>query len=236
MGSDDNTNRPNILIIEDDAILSESISDVLTFDGNTVFCIDSAESIVEMSFINKFDIILLDLNLPGEDGISFANRIRTQNDNIGLIIHSARTKSIEIGQGYASGADIYIKKPASMQEICNAVRSLYKRINKKQNANLNKLKYNPKNNLLSMEDLSVELTETQSTLLISFTRAKENTLETWQIADLLGLDLDCLDKRKVELQISRLRQKIELVAPRKKSILAIRGYGYQLVVDVKIIV
>lgn len=228
------SNLTRILVIEDDHVLRASIEDVLTSLGHTVVSFADAEAIEDLSLLEKIDIILLDLTLPGQDGIHFAQRVRAKNEHIGIIIHSARSKSSEIGLGFIAGADAYITKPASMNEICNAVQSLNSRLKNKSYSDAFSLRYNARNNLLFFEGQTVELSQKQSSLLVSFVRAKDNVLETWQIAETLGLDLDDLNKTNIELQISRLRKKIALVNRDKTSIISIRGHGYKLVLNVEI--
>lgn len=122
------SNLARILVVEDDHVLRASIEDVLTSQGHTVVSFADAEAIEDLSILENIDIILLDLTLPGQDGIHFAQHVRAKNEQIGIIIHSARSKSSEIGLGFIAGADAYITKPASMNEICNAVQSLNSRL------------------------------------------------------------------------------------------------------------
>lgn len=234
MSANSKSNAANVLIIEDDQILSECIEDVLIMAGCKVYSLESVELVDDLSFIDNFDIILLDLNLPGEDGISFAKRIRARNQLIGLVIHSARSASRDIGEGYQSGADIFITKPASMDEIRNAVQSLQNRLKHSYNSNLYTLNLNTRKNILSLGNKSIYLTQIQSTLLVSFIRARNNILETWQIAEVLGLDLDNLNKSIIELHISRLRKKILSIVTSQTTISSIRNRGYQLEIHVKI--
>ncbi len=104
----------NILIVEDNENLRESICDALQSLGHHARGIDCAEALPEQADLVRLDLAILDLNLPGEDGLSLAGRLRQTQHDLGIIMLTARVQGEDRAAGYAQGADIYLTKPASL--------------------------------------------------------------------------------------------------------------------------
>ena len=118
--------RLNILVVEDNDDLRQTMVEVLAGEGHHVSGVDCAEAVPEC--IGALDLILIDLNLPGEDGLSLARRIRSTQPDIGMIMVTARRLPADRKRGYDSGADIYLPKPIAFEELCAAIESLSRRI------------------------------------------------------------------------------------------------------------
>jgi len=222
--------RLDILIVEDNNNLRESIIEALTGHGHHVRGIDCAEALPEQTGLAHLDLAILDLNLPGEDGLSLANRLRSTHPDLGIIMLTARTQTEDRAAGYAHGADIYLSKPALLGELEAAIRALARRL-KRETDSRNNLVFliNPRQRTLTTPaGNTVSLTEHESALLVAFSRAPQNKLATWQIAEVLGMDGDHINKSAIELHIVRLRKKLQQPQTDAPSILAVRGHGYQL--------
>lgn len=225
----------SILIVEDNDNLRDSIVDELTTRGHHVRGIDCAEALPEQPHLAHLDLAILDLNLPGEDGLSLANRLRSSHPELGIIMLTARIQTEERASGYAHGADIYLIKPASLSELNAAINALARRLKPDLTAVSNSLRVYPSQRKLTTPDGSIfSLTEHESSLLVAFSRAPQNTLCTWQIAEILGMDMDQPNKPAIELHIVRLRKKLPLLGSSTSPIQAIRGYGYRLCVETQI--
>lgn len=225
----------SLLIVEDDSDLREALAEALAVIGYQVTAVDCVEEMPEESRFREIDAILLDVNLPGESGLSLAKRLRQTKPDLGIIMLSARTSSQERSEGFRSGADIYLSKPASIQEIHQATQSLLRRLKRSQlNDDENVLVLDVTGLTVSYADDIVKLTRGEAKLLAGFSRAAEKTLENWQIAELLEYDLDDLEKSLIELQVSRLRKKLSQVGKTGQVFRAIRGVGYQLCEIVRI--
>lgn len=236
MSAADATPKLNILVVEDDNDLRQSIVDALQTVGHRVLGVDCAEALPERFDRFAIDLVLLDLNLPGEDGISLAKRLRNAHPNLGIIMLSARAESEDRSVGYTSGADIYLVKPASLEELTQAILALARRIRQMALApSTSEASLHLKGLVLSHGNLEVQLTKSEATLLAAFARAKEHILETWQIAEALGLDLDMVRKSLIELHVSRLRKKLPATGDVINPIYAIRGVGYQLCFPVHLV-
>jgi DNA-binding response OmpR family regulator len=226
----------NIVVVEDNDDLRELTCQVLAQDGHTVKGLTCAEELEDFAGGEHADIFLLDLNLPGEDGISLSQRIRKAHPLVGIIIISARTDLDDKLTGYESGADWYITKPVVFAELTAAIRSFARRRHAaKQNKvdvvhglTLDKL-------ALSGPLGNVKLTATEAMLLTAFARAPAGKLETWQIAEMLGVEADETMKNSIAVRIARLRKKLMDLGAAGVVIESIRNVGYQLLVHVEIV-
>ncbi len=118
----------NLIVLEDHDALREVTVARLQELGHRVRGIACAEELDEVLASWTPHILLLDLNLPGEDGTSVANRVRTKHPEIGIIMVTARDALGSKVEGYESGADIYLTKPTSMEELIAAIEALSRRI------------------------------------------------------------------------------------------------------------
>ena len=110
--------RPlKIIVIEDYDDYREAICNALSGDGHQVVGLAMAEDVDDEPFGYVSDLYIVDLNLPGEDGISLARRIRQSQPNVGIVIVSARNSLEDRIGGYQSGANIYLTKPFSLDEL-----------------------------------------------------------------------------------------------------------------------
>lgn len=216
----------NILVVEDNADLSAAIVDALTPHGHVVQAIDSAESLAELSALDTIEIVVLDLNLPGEDGLSLARRLRAIQPGIGIIMFTARDLSEDRIVGFESGADIYLAKPASLRELLAAIDALRRRLRSSSEPVALQLNVQSRT-LKGQTDQAVILSWTELAILIGFVRASGHKLEHWQIVELLGKDVATYDLGAMQLHILRLRRKCQ-VLDCGDLLLPIRNWGYQL--------
>jgi DNA-binding response OmpR family regulator len=100
----------DILIVEDNYALRESLADYLQSEGFNLRCVDDGEELNAELAKRVCDVLVLDLNLPNEDGISIAKRIRSAFPKMGIVILTARVQGVDRTQSYESGADIYLTK------------------------------------------------------------------------------------------------------------------------------
>lgn len=233
MDSEEQLARLNIMVVEDDSNLRESMVDALTMSGHQVASVDCAESLSEQTDLLQLDLIIIDLNLPGENGLSLSKRLRETQPDLGIIILTARDLNDDRKDGYASGADVFLTKPASLAELNEVIKSLSRRLNKLPPTDQDKSVYlDAKGLSFSYQGAATSLTQNETRLLLAFARANQLTLETWQIAEALSLEGD-INKPLIELRVARLRKKLPRVTG--TSIRSIRGVGYQLCIPLKLL-
>jgi DNA-binding response OmpR family regulator len=221
----------NILVVEDHDDLREATVAALAAIGYRVRGVASAEAIDDEAGRFAADVVLLDLNLPGEDGLSVARRLRAAEPDLGIIMVTARNQAKDVMQGYGSGADIYVSKPASPEELHAAIQALSRRIRPQERAAA-PLTINPQTLQLTGPEGAVDLSDHECELLVALNRAKDRRLETWQLLELLGKEADENEKRALTVQFVRLRKKLAEAGASEPSVKSIRGRGYQLCVAV----
>ncbi len=216
----------NIIIVEDHRDLRESLSDVMAADGHNAKAFDSAEALWRAGSLDATDIIILDLNLPGEDGISVARRVREDHPDIGIVMLTARGTPEERRTGYDSGADIYLTKPSSAAELSSSVHALARRLSRSQ-PEPKRLVLDRIAMTLSGPDGAVALTAAEVQLLAAFAGGSDNRLETAQIVRMVGRSGE-VSKATIEVRIVRLRKKLVAAGASGQAINAVRHVGYQL--------
>jgi DNA-binding NarL/FixJ family response regulator len=115
----------NVLLVEDNLALNAVLTEIISHAGHHIFSYLSAEDVPE---ILEYDIAILDLNLPGEDGLSLAQRIRSRNADIGIILMTVRSELSDRLKGYNVGADVYLAKPVDPNELLAVLSSLGNRL------------------------------------------------------------------------------------------------------------
>ena len=219
----------NIMVVEDHDALRNVTVEALAERGHNVRGVDSAEALPDEPGLFPIDLLVIDLNLPGEDGISLAARIRATQPDIGIIMVTARGQVRDRLTGYDSGADIYLTKPTSADELCAAVRALTRRLRPDDPA-ASTFTLNLGAMTLQGPAGSVSLSGQETALLAALVRAKDQQLETWQLIALADKAVNDASKKALEVQIVRLRKKLLQSGAPEPTLIVIRGVGYRLCV------
>ena len=224
----------NLVVVEDNNDLRTLLCNALRKDGHHVTALSCAEELEDQAGSDHADAFLIDINLPGEDGLSLAKRIRHAHPLVGIIILSARSALDDKLSGYDCGADIYLTKPVSLPELSAALRSFarrrlatFKHITPK-GLTLNKLE-------LQGKETSVKLTAQEAIVLTALARAPASRLETWQIAELLDAEVDDSFKSSLAVRMVRLRKKLTDAGAEGLVIESLRNIGYQLTTHIEIL-
>jgi len=227
------TNALNIMVVEDHDALRDITVEALAQHGHHVRGVDSAEALPGELGPFPIDLLVIDLNLPGEDGISLAARIRTAQPGIGIIMVTARNQVKDRMAGYDSGADIYLTKPTSTEELLAAVRALARRI-KPEEANSPVITLHMGRLMLQGPLAVASLSSHEAALLCALVRAQDQQLEIWQLVALTDKLLNETSKKALEVQIVRLRKKLLQIGGTKPLIKVVRGVGYRLCLKIGI--
>ncbi len=222
----------NILVVEDHHALREVTIEALHSIGHCVQGVECAEELDEKMAAHPLDLLVVDLNLPGEDGISLARRVRASQPDVTIIMVTARGKLEDRLIGYENGADIYLTKPTSMEELLAAVQALSRRI--RRNRSDAPFVFDLVSRKLRGPAATVVLSATESVLLSAFARAYGHQLEYWQLMEVSGKSEDSFSKGALEVQIVRLRKKLVEAGAEQQPVKSVRGHGYQLCVKVHV--
>lgn len=188
---------------------------------------DCAEALAEQGLTLRIDLVVLDLNLPGEDGLSLTRRLRATNPEIGIIMMTARTRTDDKRIGYESGADIYLAKPVSLEELTAAIQALSRRL-RPAGTTLMGLVLDTVRLTLGGPGGMTALSAPEAALLAAFARAQDHRLETWQIIVVLEQADRAPNRNALNVTISRLAAKLRQSGTAAQPIRSIRNWGYQL--------
>jgi len=224
-----------ILVVEDEEAIRTGLIDVLVFHGYEVDSAETGPAGLEKALTGKFDLVLLDIMLPGMDGYEICDGIRAVDRNQPIIMLTAKTSDEEIIHGLKLGADDYVPKPFSIQQLVLRIDAVLRRsaIGREQAR------------MLRIGDIEID-TENLSGLNgcdeITFTKREievlcylaRNTERPVSREELLakvwgyarGLDIET---RTVDIHIAKLRRKIEADPKEPAKLITVRGAGYRLV-------
>jgi two-component system, OmpR family, response regulator len=228
----------HILVVDDDPDIAKLISEYLAeFDLRVSHVVDgpAMTALLEREAV---DLILLDVRLPGEDGITLMRRLRT-SASMPIILLTTRSDEVDRILGLELGADDYITKPFSPRELLARIRAVLRRsqatpVRLVEGEQVPALRFAGwqldlrSNRLTSPAGERVQLTQAEARLLHAFLKAPRRTLSRDQLLDLSrGHDDDVFD-RSIDVQILRLRRKLEADPSRPELIKTERGVGYFL--------
>jgi DNA-binding response OmpR family regulator len=221
----------SILILEDHDALREVTAEFLRELGHEVRGAAEAESFDELMAAAPADVVVLDVNLPGESGHSVCRRMRLSRPDLGIIMLTARGSALDRVAGYELGADVYLAKPTSNEELAAAIASLARRL-RPQAQEEARFELQESSRRLSGPAGDLVLSEAEVRLVRALAHAPGRQLAYWQLMEALGLE-DATDaKAALEVRVVRLRRKLlELGAP-DPAVHAVRRLGYRLVIPV----
>jgi DNA-binding response OmpR family regulator len=220
----------HIIVIEDHDALRDMTVAALRTHGHQVQGASCAESLVEMAAFSTADLLVLDINLPGEDGLSLASRLRRSHPHLGIILLTGRSSLDQKVQGYDSGADIYLTKPTSMEALRAAIGALSRRL--KPLPLQAHWRLDLQQRKLVSDAGAVVLSEPEVKLLYALACAPERKLEHWQLMELLALQDQ---KNALEAHIARLRKKLMQLGADAGVVKVVRQVGYQLRDPVRVV-
>jgi DNA-binding response OmpR family regulator len=229
-----------LALVEDDRLLREEIEVHLRAHGFEVYAANSATGLDDLNARIAFDLYLIDLNLPGENGLSLCRRLRQSRPDAGIVIMTARVALNDRLAGYKQGgADLYLTKPVSPDELVLVLLSLGRRLKPTQMVNEWSLSLRDRTLLGPDPDHKLRLTSKEKTILLALVQAKDNTLESGVLCDLFAEDNDeaLMSKHALEELIARLRKKFKTAqaADDEPAIKSVWGVGYQLCVRIKFV-
>lgn len=227
-----------VALVEDDRLLREEIANHLLAHGFEVHAVNSAIALDDLMARTPVDLYVLDLNLPGESGLSLCKRLRQTLPNAGIAILTARVSLNDRLAGYEmGGADIYLTKPVVPDELVMVLRSLGRRIKKTEVSADWSLNLRDRTLKSPHEDGKLRLTNREKMLLVALIQAKDNTLESGALCDLYtSEDSDeLMSKHALEELVARLRKKLRSALPQgaEQPIKSVWGVGYQLCIPVE---
>ena len=234
------TQNETLLIVDDDLRLQQLLQEYLGEQGYITSVAGDGEAMDHWLDKHHADLIILDLMLPGEDGLSLARRIQLRGD-IPIIIISARGEEMDRIIGLEVGADDYLTKPFNPRELLARIRAVLRRgrhiTSEKQSpestqlARFGEFILDLEAMILSREGAEVELTSGEMALLIALVKHPNRVLSREQLMDMINAgDNDPFD-RSIDVRITRLRNKLEADRSKPHFIRTVWGEGYRFTPD-----
>ena len=221
--------KKSILIVDDDKRLRELLKDYLSGKDFEIYLSEDFDEAKEILPIIKFDLIILDRMMPSGDGIELIEFIKN-NFNSPIIMLTAMGSDKNKIDGFKFGANDYLSKPFEPEELYLRIKNLLNIYNSSKSNELlikfGKFMFNLATVELKYEDRIIYLTESENELLIKLINKRNQIVLREELAE---QDFDETELRKVDVRITRLRQKIETNAKQPQFIKTIRGKGYKLI-------
>jgi len=224
----------NLLVVDDDPELRELTQAYLEQQGFNVECVESGEAMDEFLATRSVDLLILDLMLPGEHGLSIAQRLK-KHSQMPIIIVSAQGEDVDRIVGLEVGADDYLAKPFNPRELLARVRAVLRRSGPppegaeapaSERMSFGEFVLDPGSHRLSQNGNTVPLTSGEFDMLLILVSHPNKVLDRDRILDLLtGAERSPFD-RSIDVRITRLRSKIEPDAANPIYIKTIWGKGY----------
>ena len=219
-----------ILIIEDEVTLARVLQSYLEREGYHVLIANRGDTGYDLSLSEKVDLILLDLNLPGMDGVDIATEVLKEKD-IPIIMVTARVEETDRLKGLDIGADDYITKPFSPREVVARVKTVLRRVNRKQ-PQLNRfsiasLEIDVEAHTVKKNGKELDLTPSEFEILVALARNPGRVFSRLQLLDATqGQSFEGYE-RTVDAHIKNLRAKIEDDVRHPAMIKTVFGVGYK---------
>ena len=229
---------PHLLIVDDDERIRSLLKQFLVQSDYLVSTAEDAEQARTLLSAIEFDLIILDVMMPGQDGISFTADLRTLQNNTPILLLTARGETEDRIKGLEAGADDYLPKPFEPKELLLRINAILRRMPDlkedqmmPKTLSLGHLKYDVARNELWEGETQIRLTTTESQLMKIFTSALGEPISRVDLVTSLGRDVSSAQDRAIDVQITRLRRKIEVNPGQPRYLQTVRGAGYMLLFD-----
>lgn len=226
--------KERILVVEDEEDILELVRYNLSREGYQVVCVTSGEETLKIAGSESLDLIILDLMLPGIDGLEVAKRLKndSKTGNIPIIMLTAKGEEADIVTGLELGADDYISKPFSPRILIARIRAILRRkttkapIDDTSVIQIHELMIHPGRRSVSIKGVPIDLTYTEFQVLYYLARRPGWVFTRSQIVDEVRGDDYPVTDRSVDVQIVGLRKKLGNCG---KYIETVRGVGYRFI-------
>lgn len=225
-----------ILLLEDEEDIREFIKINLKREDFEVFEAATGEKALELFQNNSIDVAVLDVMLPGIDGFQVCDQIRAEDQQVGIIMLTAKGQQSDKSIGFESGADDYLIKPFSPKELILRIKALLRRIDMNKDDSIEQYDKGPftvdfKSKKFLKNGKEIELTQIEFAILELMIKSENNSLSREEILDGVWGEDYFGSYKIVDVNIRRIRKKIEEDPSNPRYIKTIWGYGYRWVLN-----
>ena len=218
--------KAHILVVDDDDRIRELLKEYLTEENYLISTSNNAENAKQKIEMIKFDIIILDIMMPGQSGLDLTHSLR-ERINTPIILFTAMGEPNARIEGLEKGADDYLAKPFEPKELVLRIKNILKKTESKIQVNeieFNEININLKKLVITKKNNSHKINNTEKIILEKMINSPGQTFSREQIGKLIKIDKE----RSIDVIITRLRKKIEDDPKNPKYLQTIRGAGYVL--------
>ena len=226
-----------ILVVEDEEAIRTGLIDVLVFHGYEADSAATGPEGLDKALTGTFDLILLDIMLPGMDGYEICNRIRSKDRHQPIIMLTAKTSDEEIVQGLKLGADDYVPKPFSIQQLVLRIEAVLRRSQVGQELArtlcIGDVEIDTENLCGLNGSEEIIFTKREIEVLSYLAQNAERPVSREELLSKVwgyARNLD-IETRTVDIHVAKLRRKIEADPREPQKLVTVRGAGYRLMVD-----
>jgi two-component system phosphate regulon response regulator OmpR len=227
----------HLLIVDDDQRIRQLLQKYLVRNGFLVSIAQDAAQAKRLLCGLSFDLIVLDVMMPDRDGLSLTRELRESID-IPILLLTARSESEDRISGFEAGADDYLPKPFEPKELLLRIHAILRRVPEQTEIDsqpklilLGEVKYDVRKGELWQADLHIRLTGTEAQLMRIFAKSVGQPISRAELMSEMGRDQWQSQDRAIDVQITRLRRKIEANPKEPRYLQTVRGSGYMLASD-----
>ena len=220
--------KGRVLVVDDDTALAEMLGIVLRGEGfEPVFCADGARAF-SVFRETRPDLVLLDLMLPGRDGIDVCKQIRAES-GVPIVMLTAKTDTVDVVVGLESGADDYIVKPFKAKELVARIRARLRRDNEiaPESLTIGDVSIDVAGHRVTRDGSAIPLTPLEFDLLVALARKPWQVFTRELLLEQVWGYRHAADTRLVNVHVQRLRSKIEKDPEKPEIVVTVRGVGYK---------
>jgi len=231
-------NDRTVLVVEDEAAIAEAVRARLASEGYRVLVVGDGPNAIEVAGREHPDLVVLDLMLPGMDGLEVCQEIQ-RSAWVPVLMLTARTDEADKVAGFAVGADDYLTKPFSLRELTVRVRAILRRVerirsmgNGSDEINRGALAVDPARRRVTVDDEEIQLTPLEFDILLTLARSPGVVFTREQLMDGVWGYRDFAGGRVVDSHVARIRRKLGEDGQEPRFIQTVHGVGYAFREDV----
>jgi len=216
----------HVLIVEDEPKIAAALRDYLQSDGFSTSHLDRGDQVEDWLAVHAVDLIVLDLMLPGLDGLELCKRLRAKTD-LPIVIVTARVEEIDRLLGLELGADDYICKPFSPREVVARVKAIFRRTRARSGSMIQGIAMDEKTQRASVDGKNLDLSVVEFQLLKILVSEPGRIFTRSQLMDAMYADDRIVEARTVDSHVKKLRKKIAQIVPDREVLFSVYGVGYR---------
>lgn len=217
----------DICLVDDDEDFVRFLAEYLGIRNSRCTTFGSAESMLNSDTLKNYDFFIIDLGLPGLDGVDLTSLVRGQS-SAGILITSGRLGPDAFNSALAAGADMFVNKPVRFDQVYHAIQSIWRRLGSAQTTKRGQWMISRDGNTLtSPSGMAVDLTATEARLVALLKKASPHPVSRAVLAQGAGIAASP-DDRNLDAALFRLRRKVEKLAGSASPVRTVHGVGYQI--------